>query len=185
VAGRQIAVALPFPARHDLTLDRNDVLMARLRSRGDGRLRTARAVEDDLDEAAAIAHRQEDQVAQVAPPRHPALQKYGLARVGGAQRAGRLSFRRHRSLPAPSRSASCAREKVCCSPVDRSLIVIASSSRSRDPRSTAWIPLAQNAYWPGSLAACAARASPLTRPRAVRSLSTTASAAARRISSAT
>jgi hypothetical protein len=146
VAGRQITVALPFPAHHDLALDGDDVLVARLGRRTDGRLRTTRPVEDDLDDPASVAQRQEDEVAEVPAARDPALEEDRLPRVGAAQGAGGLSLARHRSLPAPSRSASCALEKVCCSPVDRSLMVTDFSSRSRDPRRTAWIPPARNAY---------------------------------------
>ena len=137
VPGRHVASPLPFPAKRDLTLDRDHVLAARFGRPIDRLGRTPNFVEQDLDHAAAVSHRQENELAQIAAASHPALEQDLLARVRRAELSCRLASGAHDSLAAPSSSARFLRGNVFCSPLARSFTVTVPFSRSRPPSRTA------------------------------------------------
>ena len=73
-------------AFHDFAFDSHHILAASLFGLR-VRLRFGFLVEHDLDEAGAIAHIQEQQVPQIAPPVDPSHHRRLAAGVGGAQRS--------------------------------------------------------------------------------------------------
>ena len=137
VPGRHVGSPLPFPAKRDLAFDRDDVLAARLGRAVDRLLRRSGLVEENLNQAAAVAHRQENEFSQIAAAAHPALEQHLPARVGRTKLPRRLACFAHDSLAAPSSSARfCARETSSARRVARSLTVTVSFSRSRPPSRT-------------------------------------------------
>src|SRR5437762_1892265 len=182
---RDLAVDLRGRARGDLALDLDDVFGARLPRSSHRRLARARLLEQNLDDAAPVAQRQEDQVAEVAAAPDPAAKEDAPSGIRRREIFGRLPDEAHASLAAPSRSASSDRGKVSCSPVASLLTVTAPSARSRSPTSTASIPFLSRPLASASSKRALARASPFLIPRAERSTSTHPPGRAVRISRAT
>ena len=89
VTGGDLRIARLRVALGDFALDANDELGARfLRCRNHGLAGAARAVDDHLHHAAAVAHVDEDELTEVALLLHPAFHFDGLARVFFAKCSG-------------------------------------------------------------------------------------------------
>src|SRR5512141_1048001 len=180
LARRDFTVDLFRPPQRDFALDLDDVLRPRIGGAHDGLLARSDPFEEHLDEPAPVAHVQEDELSQVAPPADPSAQEHLLPRIRRGKNARRLAL--HRSLAAPRRSAISERGKVSCSPVARRLTVTAPAARSRSPTKTASIEFRSNPRTSASSKSALARASPFLSPRATRSTSTHPPGSAARIS---
>jgi hypothetical protein len=80
-AGGELGILGALGTAGDLTLDGEDILGARL-IRDEGRLRGLGGVEDDLNQAGAVAEVDEDEATMVAAAVDPTVEDDGLAKLG-------------------------------------------------------------------------------------------------------